>query len=71
MSTLSATVDELRLAGLAYTVERGRKHIKVKADGLPLIVCSVSCSDRFGEVHARSLVRRLIKQNGLGAIACG
>jgi hypothetical protein len=67
MSTLSVTVDELERAGLAYTAERGKKHIKVKADGLPLIVCSYSCSDRRGEVAARSLVRRLLKQNGLGA----
>jgi hypothetical protein len=68
MSTLSVTTDELERAGISYTVERGR-HIKVRAEGLPMIVCSFSCSDRLGEVRARSLVRRLIKQNGLGEVA--
>lgn len=69
MSALSVTVDELKRAGLAYRVEHGSKHLKVKADGLPMIVCSFTCSDYRGENAARSLVRRLIKQNGLGAIA--
>lgn len=69
MSTLDVTVDELQQAGLAYQVEYGRKHIKIRAEGLPMIVCSLSCSDRRGEVKARSLVRRLIRQNGLGAVA--
>lgn len=68
MSTLSVTTDELERAGISYTVERN-KHIKVKADGLPMIVCSFSCSDRLGEVRARSLVRRLIKQNRQGEMA--
>jgi hypothetical protein len=67
MSTLSVTIEELEQAGIAYTAERGAKHIKVKAEGLPLIVCSYSCSDHRGELEARSLVRRLLKQNGLGA----
>ena len=69
MSTLKATIDELKQAGLAYSVEQGSKHFKIKADGLPLIVCSVSCSDHRGELKARSLVRRLIRKNGLGAVA--
>jgi hypothetical protein len=69
MSTLSATIDELEDARLVYRVERGTKHYKVKADGLPLIVCSVSPSDYRSEVQARCLVRRLIRQNGLGVIA--
>lgn len=67
MSTLSVTINELERAGLVYTAERGSKHVKVKAEGLPLIVCSYSCSDHRGEVEARSLVRRLLRQNGLGA----
>jgi hypothetical protein len=69
MSTLKATINELKLAGLDYEVTYGGKHIKVKAEGLPPIVCSQSCSDRLGEVKARSLVRRLIRQNGLGIAA--
>jgi hypothetical protein len=69
MSTLSVTTDELKQAGLVYTVEHGGKHIKVKANGLPLIVCSVSCSNHRGELQARLLVRRLIRQNGLGVVA--
>ena len=68
MSTLSVTTDELERAGLSYEVTRG-KHFKVKAEGLPIIVCSFSCSDRLGEVRARSLVRRLIKQNRQGEMA--
>jgi hypothetical protein len=69
MSTLDATIDELKQAGLAYNVEYGSKHIKIRAAGLPMIVCSLSCSDRRGEVKARCLVRRLIKRNGLGEVA--
>lgn len=69
MSTLSVTLEELKRAGITYTVENGSKHLKIKANGLPMIVCSVSCSDRLGEFKARSLVRRLIKQNGLGVAA--
>lgn len=69
MSVLSVTINELICAKLSYRVEHGGKHIKVKADGLPLIVCSRSPSDRRSEVSARSLVRRLIRQNGLGAVA--
>jgi len=65
MSALSVTVDELETAELDYRVERGGKHYKVKARGLPLIVCSVTSSDHRSELQARSLVRRLIKQNGL------
>jgi hypothetical protein len=61
MSTLSVTVNELKCARLRYRVEYGGKHIKVKADGLPLIVCSVTSSDHRSEVQARSLVRRLIR----------
>jgi hypothetical protein len=64
MSALSVTIEELERAGLAYTVER-IKHYKVKAIGLPLIVCSKSSSDHRSELQARSLVRRLIRQNGL------
>jgi hypothetical protein len=66
MSTLSVTIEELKRIGLPYQVEHGGKHMKVKAAGLPLIVCSFSCSDHRGEIEARSLVRRLIRQNGLG-----
>lgn len=68
MTALSVTVDELKRAGLAYKVEHGSKHVKVKANGLPLIVCSWTCSDHRSEMQARSLVRRLIKQNGLGVM---
>ena len=60
---LSATEEELRKAGIIYVVEQGKKHYKVKADGLPLIVCSVSALDRLGEANARSLVKRLIREN--------
>ena len=66
MSTLSVTINELKRAELRYRVEHGGKHIKVKAEGLPLIVCSVSSSDHRSELQARSLVRRLLKQNRLG-----
>jgi hypothetical protein len=69
MSTLSVTIDELKRIGLPYRVMNGGKHHKIKVEGLPIIVCSVSCSDRLGEVKARSLVRRLIRQNGLGVAA--
>lgn len=69
MNTLNATTDELRYAGIAYIVEQGTKHFKIKADGLPLIICSRSPSDHRSEASARSLVRRLIRQNGLGAVA--
>lgn len=69
MTPLNATIEELKRAGLDYRVEHGSKHIKVKVDGLPMIVCSFSCSDHRGENAARTLVRRLIRQSGLGAIA--
>ena len=71
MSTLSVTTDELDRAGIIYSVENGKRHFKVKAQGLGLIVCSVSCSDHRGEVKARSLVRRLIREKGLGEVKCG
>jgi len=66
MSALKTTIAELKAAGLDYQVEHGKKHFKVKANGLPLIVCSVSPSDHRSELQARSLVRRLIRQNSLG-----
>jgi hypothetical protein len=69
MSVLSVTTDELKQAGIPYRIEQGSKHFKVKVNGLPQIVCSRSPSDRRSEIAARSLVRRLIRQNGLGVIA--
>jgi hypothetical protein len=69
MSAFSVTINELECAEIDYTIKHGGKHIKVKADGLPLIVCSVTSSDHRSELQARALVRRLIRQNGLGVIA--
>jgi hypothetical protein len=69
MSVLRVTINELECAEIDYTIKRGGKHIKVKASGLPLIVCSVTSSDRRSELQARALVRRLIRQNGLGVVA--
>jgi hypothetical protein len=67
--TLDATCEELDKAGIVYTVETG-KHHKVRSS-LGLIICSVSCSDHRAELKARSLVRRLIKQNQSGDTKCG
>jgi hypothetical protein len=69
MSALSITISTLERAKIPYQVKRAGKHVKVKADGLPLIVCSVSPSDHRSELQARALVRRLIRQNGLGVVA--
>jgi hypothetical protein len=60
MTTLSVTTEELDRAGIEYRIERN-KHFKIKANGLPTIVCSVTTSDRRSEFKARSLVRRLIR----------
>jgi hypothetical protein len=64
--TLDATTEELDRAGIIYTIEAG-KHFKVRS-AIGLIICSMSCSDHRAELKARSLVRRLIKQNQLGVV---
>ena len=62
--TLEATKRELEGAGIAYTVERGRRHYKVRftVRGKPLMVtCSRTASDRRAALNARLLVRREIR----------
>jgi hypothetical protein len=60
--TLKVTLDELELAGVSYTFEKSNGgHFKVFANGLPMIVCSTTCSDHRAVTKARCLVRRLLK----------
>ena len=62
--TLEATKRELEGAGIAYTVELGRRHYKVRfiVRGKPLMVtCSRMASDHRAAMNARLLVRREIR----------
>ena len=63
--TLEATKRELEGAGIAYTVERGKRHYKVRfiVRGKPLMVtCSRTASDHRAALNARLQVRREIRR---------
>jgi hypothetical protein len=61
---VSATLEVLRSAGYQPTFEQTKKHFKVRAPGLPLIVCAGSASDWRSRVSAVTLAKRLIRQAG-------
>lgn len=64
-TTLDATVKELKEAGIVYTVEKGRRHYKVRfvVRGKPcMVTCSVSSSDHRAALNARLQVRREIRK---------
>lgn len=63
--TLEATKRELEEAGIAYTVEQGRRHYKVRftVRGQQLMVtCSRTSSDHRAAINARLHVRREIRR---------
>ena len=60
--TLDATLEELRAAGYAPVFAIG-KHWKVKCEGLPPIVGSLTPSDCNADKVARRRVRQIIAQN--------
>lgn len=63
--TLEATTRELEAAGIAFTVERGKRHYKVRftVRGKALMVtCSRSASDHRAALNARLQVRREIRR---------
>ena len=63
-TTLEATVKELKEAGIAHTVEKGRRHYKVRfvVRGKSCrVTCSVSSSDHRAALNARLQVRREIR----------
>lgn len=63
--TLEATKRELEGAGIAYTVEQGRKHYKVRftvrGQGC-MVTCSRTSSDHRAALNARLQVRREIRK---------
>lgn len=65
-TTLDATVKELKEAGIVHTVEKGRRHYKVRfvVRGKPcMVTCSVSSSsDHRAALNARLQVRREIRK---------
>jgi hypothetical protein len=60
---LDATLEVLQEHAIAYTVERGGKHYRIKPEGLPPIFCSVSASDHRAVVKAVSFIRRTIRKH--------
>ena len=63
--TLEATKLELEGAGIAYTVELGRRHYKVRFTVMGkqlMVTCSRTPSDRRAALNARLLVRREIRR---------
>ncbi len=63
-TTLDATVKELKEAGIVHTVEKGRRHYKVRfvvRGKSCMVTCSVSSSDHRAALNARLQVRREIR----------
>ena len=63
--TLEATKRELDAAGLPYSVERGKRHLKVRfrVRGKPcMVTCSRTSSDHRAALNARLQVRREIRR---------
>lgn len=63
-SPLEVTKRELDAAGIAYCVEQGKKHHKVRFTVCGkdiLVICSCSTSDHRAILNARLLVRREIR----------
>jgi hypothetical protein len=63
--TLEATKRELEGAGIAFTVEKNKRHYKVRftvrGKGC-LVVCSRTASDHRAALNARLQVRREIRR---------
>ena len=62
-----ATLRVLRDAGYEPSIEQSKRHLKIRASGLPMIVCSLSASDWRSRMSAETLARRLIRQAGVKA----
>lgn len=63
--TLEATKRELEAAGIAFSVELGKRHYKVRFQvrGKPcMVTCSRTSSDHRAALNARLQVRREIRR---------
>jgi hypothetical protein len=56
-----ATIQVLRDAGYEPVVEV-KDHIKIRAPGLPMIICAKSPSDWRSKTSAKALARRIVRQ---------
>ena len=61
---LDGTIKVFKGAGFDPRVERGRKHIKVKADRLTAVVGSTP-SDRKAAVNAKAVAKRLLNLSAI------
>lgn len=64
-SPLAITEKELRAAGIAYRVENGKRHPKVRfriRGRECMVVCSRTASDHRALQNARQTVRRVIRE---------
>jgi hypothetical protein len=65
MNPLDATCDELKSAGIAFAIHRGKRHDKVRFNinqRSCLVVVSRSASDHRAGLNARLTVRRIIRK---------